>query len=133
MAGCYAKPWPDAVRNRGRMPCETMAGCCAKPWPDAVRNHGRMLCGYALKSIRNLDLMLTVAIGHIGILSEKADESIEVRKIIAASKRLYGLAKFTFYAIADGLTEIFSKLHTGIGRFFFKLPLSPQLVLTGLR
>jgi hypothetical protein len=87
----------------------------------------------SLKSIRNLDLMLTVAIGYIGILSEKINESIEVLEIIAASKRLYGLSKFTFYAIADGLMEIFNKLHTGIGRFFFKPPLSPQLVLPGIK
>jgi hypothetical protein len=50
----------------------------------------------SLKSIRNLDLFLTVAIGHIGILSEKIDESIEVLEIIEASQRLYGLAKFTY-------------------------------------
>jgi len=36
--------WPDAMRNHGRMPCETMAGCHAKPWPDVMRNHGRMSC-----------------------------------------------------------------------------------------
>jgi methylmalonyl-CoA mutase cobalamin-binding domain/chain len=29
--------WPDAMRNHGRMPCETMAGCHAKPWPDVMR------------------------------------------------------------------------------------------------
>ena len=40
--------------------------------------------------------MLTVAIGYIGILSEKINESIEVMEIVEASKRLYGLAKFTF-------------------------------------
>ena len=53
----------------------------------------------SLKSIRNLDLLLTIALGYIGTLSEKIDESIEAREIIRASKRLYGLSKFTFYAI----------------------------------
>jgi len=84
-----------------------------------------------LKSIRNLDLLLTIAIGYIGTLSEKIDESIEVREIVEASKRLYGLSKFTFYAIADGLYEIFSKLYTGIFSFFKKPPLSNQLCLPG--
>ena len=50
-----------------------------------------------LKSIRNLDLLLSIAIGYIGILSEKINESIEVFEIIQASKRLYGLSKFVFY------------------------------------
>jgi len=84
-----------------------------------------------LKSIRNLDLLLSIAIGYIGTLSEKIDESIEVLEIIEASKRLYGLSKFTFYAISDGLFEIFSKLYTGISSFFIRPPLSNQLCLPG--
>jgi len=85
----------------------------------------------SLKSIRNLDLMLSIAIGYIGVLSEKIDESIEILEIIEASKRLYGLSKFTFYAVAAGLFEIFSKLYTGISSFFFKPPRSNQLCLPG--
>jgi len=85
----------------------------------------------SLKSIRNLDLMLTVAIGYIGILSEKISESMEVLEIVEASKRLYGLSKFTFYAISDGLFEIFSKLYTGISSFFIRPARSNQLCLPG--
>jgi hypothetical protein len=85
-----------------------------------------------LKSIRNLDLLLTIAIGYTGILSEKIDESIEVLEVIEASKRLYGLSKFTFYAISDGLHEIFSKLYTGISGFFARPPSSNQLSFHGL-
>jgi hypothetical protein len=81
----------------------------------------------SLKSIRNLDLMLTIAIGYIGTLSEKIEYSIEVREIIEASKRLYGLSRFTFYAISDGLYEIFSKIYTGISSFFTKPSRSNQL------
>ena len=84
----------------------------------------------SLQSIRNLDLLLSIAIGYIGILSEKTDER-QVLEIIEASKRLYGLAKFTFYAIADGLAVIFSKLYTGIGAFFVTHPRSCQLCLPG--
>jgi hypothetical protein len=87
----------------------------------------------SLKSIRNLDLLLSIAIGYIGILSEKIDESSLVIEVIEASKRLYGLAKFTFYAIADGLTEIFSRLYTGISAFFERPPHSNQLCLPGWR
>ena len=85
----------------------------------------------SLKSIRNLDLMLTIAIGYLGTLSEKIGKSIEVTQIIEASKRLYGLSKFTFYAIAYGLFEILSKLHTGVSGFFDKPSYSNQLCLKG--
>ena len=84
----------------------------------------------SLKSIRNLDLLLTIAIGYIGTLSEKIDESIEVLEIIEASKRLYGLSKFTFYAISDGLYEIFCKTRSGISSFFIKPLPSLQLCLS---
>ncbi len=85
----------------------------------------------SLISIRNLDLLLSFAIGYIGILSEKLDESLEVLLIVEASKRLYGLSKFTFYAIADGLYSIFAKLYTGIAAFFSRKPPSNQLCFQG--
>ena len=85
----------------------------------------------SLKSIRNLDLLLSIAIGYIGTLSEKIKESVAVLEIIEASKRLYGLSKFMFYAISDGLVEILSKLYTGIDSFFLKPPRSCQLSLLG--
>jgi hypothetical protein len=85
----------------------------------------------SLNSIRNLDLLLTISIGYIGTLSEKINESIEVLEIIEASKRLYGLSKFTFYAISDGLFEIFCKAYTGISSFFQKPQPSNQLFLKG--
>jgi len=83
----------------------------------------------SLKSIRNLDLFLSIAIGYMGALSKKFDESIEVMEIIEASKRLYGLAKFTFYTISDGLAEIFSKSYVGIRSFLRKPVPSLQLSL----
>jgi len=85
----------------------------------------------SLSSIRSLDLLLSMAIGYIGILSEKIDESIEVLKIIEASKRLYGLAGFKFYAIAYGLKEIFSKLYSGIRVFLRRPTPSSQLCIPG--
>jgi hypothetical protein len=85
----------------------------------------------SLKSIRNLDLLLSIAIGYIGILSERVNESIEVMEVIEASKRLYGLAKFTFYAISDGLAAIFSKLYVGIKSFYRRKPPSIQLSIPG--
>jgi hypothetical protein len=82
-----------------------------------------------LKSIRNLDLFLTIALGHLGALSEKVDDSIEVHEIVVASRRLYGLARFTLYAISDGLFAILSKSYTGIKCFFARPETSLQLAL----
>jgi len=85
----------------------------------------------SLKSIRNLDCLLSIAIGYVGVLSEKIDESIEVREIIEASKRLYGLSKFSFYAIADGLYAIFGKLYSGISCFLERPAPTNQLSIRG--
>ena len=74
----------------------------------------------SLDSIRSLDLLLNISIGYLGTLAEKVDESIIVSRVVEASKRLNGLAKFTLYAIADGMYEIFSKGYTGIQSFFGK-------------
>ena len=74
-------------------------------------------------------LLEMLEIGYMSALSEKFDESIEVMEIIEASKRLYGLAKFTFHAISDGLAEIFSKSYVGIRSFLRKPVPSLQLSL----
>lgn len=81
----------------------------------------------SLKSIRNLDLLLTVAVGYIGFISEKADERIAVIQLIEQSKRIYGVNKFTFYAIAYGLFVVFSKCKQGIDDMLKKKPKSMQL------
>ena len=81
----------------------------------------------SLKSIRNLDLFLTIALGYLGALSEEIDDNILVREIVVASKRLYGLARFTLYAISDGLFAIFNKSYTGIKSFFVRPKPSRQL------
>ena len=83
----------------------------------------------SLKSIRNLDLLLTVAVGYIGFISEKADERIAVMQLIEQSKRIYGVNKFVFYAIAYGLFVVFSKCRQGIADMLKKKPKSTQLSL----
>jgi len=61
-----------------------------------------------------------MAIGYIGILSEKVNDSVAVMEIVNASKRLYGPASFTFCAISDGLSAVFSKSYVGMQAFFVK-------------
>ena len=81
----------------------------------------------SLRSIRNLDMLLTIAIGYIGMISEKHDERATVMEVISISKRIYGTPKFLFYAIADGLFAIFTKCGQGISDLLRKRKKSPQL------
>lgn len=83
----------------------------------------------SLASIRNLDMLLTIAIGYIGFISEKCDERITVMQLIEHSKRIYGANKFVFYAIADGLFVVLSKCKQGIADMLKKKPKSMQLSL----
>lgn len=72
----------------------------------------------SLKSIRNLDMLLTIAIGYVAELSGKS-ENIRLRaEIIEVSKRLFGAPNFVYYAVADGIFEILKAVRSGIGRFF---------------
>lgn len=83
----------------------------------------------SLKSIRNLDLLLTIAIGYISEISGKS-ENIKLRaEIIQVSKRLFGVPDFLYYAVADGIFEILKTVKSGIGTFFSLPDCSTQLSL----
>lgn len=72
----------------------------------------------SLKSIRNLDLLLTIVIGYVTKLSGKL-ENVRLRaEIIEFSKRLFGAPKFIYYAVLDGVFEILKAVKTGFSRFF---------------
>lgn len=74
-------------------------------------------------------MLLTIAIGYIGFISEKCDERITVMQLIEHSKRIYGANKFVFYAIADGLFVVLSKCKQGIADMLKKKPKPMQLSL----
>lgn len=61
----------------------------------------------SLKSIRNLDLLLTIA-RYIAEISGKSENI----------KLLFGVPDFLYYAVADGIFEILKDVISGIGRFF---------------
>jgi hypothetical protein len=67
-----------------------------------------------LKSINNLNKMLTYAIGLIGILSEKIGKREFVNKIIKESKSLKEKVYLWFYQLARGIYNILSKVRSGI-------------------
>lgn len=83
----------------------------------------------SLNSIRNLDLLLTIAIGYIGMISEKADERRLVFELVHVSRRIFGTPKFKFYAIADGILAVFARCKQGVPDLLRKKPISRQLSL----
>lgn len=67
-----------------------------------------------LKSINNLNKMLTYAIGLIALLSEKIGKIEFVNKIIKESKSLKDKVYLWFYQLARGIYNILSKAKCGI-------------------
>ena len=67
-----------------------------------------------LKSINNLNKMLTYAIGLIALLSEKIGKREFVNKIIKESKSLKNKVYLWFYQLARGIYNILSKAKCGI-------------------
>lgn len=71
----------------------------------------------SLKSIRNLDLLLMIAIGYVAEVSGMA-ENIRMRaEIIEVSKRLFGAPDFIYYSVSDGIYEVLKTVRTGLCRF----------------
>ena len=68
----------------------------------------------SLKSINNLNKMLTYTIGLIGLLSEKIGKREFVNKIIKESKSLKDTVYLWFYQLARGIYNILAMVRTGI-------------------
>ena len=67
-----------------------------------------------LESMNNLNMMLTVHLGHIAILADKMNKKLLTIKIIYASKSLKNKAIVWLSQIARGIKEILKYAHTGI-------------------
>ena len=85
----------------------------------------------SLQSIRTLDLLLTLAIGYISMLSDKPFFTRMRFEIIEVSKRLFGAPDFVYYAIADGIYETLKYVKSGLKRLLAIPTPSPQLLLAG--
>jgi len=68
----------------------------------------------SLKSINNLNMLLTYTIGLVGLLSEKINKREFVNKIIKESKSLKDKVCLWFYQIARGIYNILKMAKTGI-------------------
>lgn len=67
-----------------------------------------------LESMNNLNMMLTIHLGHIAMLADKMDKNLLIIKIIYASKSLKEKSIVWLSQIARGIKNILSYAHIGI-------------------
>jgi hypothetical protein len=85
-----------------------------------------------LNAIKNLDLLVTIAIGFLSMLSENID-NIAVIQLILISKRIQKIdaflkdTKFFLYAVSDGISTLFDSIRSGIYNFFTPIPSDNQI------
>jgi hypothetical protein len=90
----------------------------------------------SLNSIKNLDTLLTIAIGFLGMLCEDA-ESRTVVELISVSKRIIKVSSFLkktktlLHAVLDGINAVFASLKCGIAHFFEPILRNTQLCIAG--
>lgn len=68
----------------------------------------------SLKSIKTLNLLVSILTGWLSVMSANRGDSLLLNHIFKCAKRIYAIPRFTLYAVADGIFEIFSKSVTGI-------------------
>ena len=64
--------------------------------------------------MNNLNMMLTIHLGYMAMLSDKIDKKLLVMKIIESSKSLRNKAIVWLSQISRGIKEILKYCHTGI-------------------
>lgn len=67
-----------------------------------------------LKSMNNLNMLLTIHLGHIAMLADKINKNLLCIKILYASKSLKNKAIVWLSQIAKGIKNILKYAHTGI-------------------
>lgn len=70
-----------------------------------------------LKAMNNLNLFLTIHMGHLSMLAEEIDSKLLIIKIIEASKSLRNKVCIWFNQLARGIYEILKQAHTGIKEY----------------
>lgn len=70
-----------------------------------------------LKAMNNLNLLLTIHMGHLAMLAEEIDNKLLIIKIIEASKSLRNKVCVWFNQLARGIYEILKMAHSGIKEY----------------
>jgi len=92
----------------------------------------------SLNSIKNLNLLLTLAIGYIAMLSENSEcttfiELIEISKRVQKTDSFLKKSKFLFYAILYSVTAALASLRCGINKYFAPLSRDNQFMMKGMK
>ena len=74
----------------------------------------------SLKSIRNFNLIVTITVGYIGIMTSEKTDCIFFKELKECSKRIYDIPKFIYYAIGYAIENILVKTKVGIQSFIPK-------------
>lgn len=72
----------------------------------------------SLRSINNLNQLLTYAIGLLGLLTDKLGSTILSRQLIANAKALRKDIQFYYYQIAEGISLTLGYAREGISKWF---------------
>lgn len=83
----------------------------------------------SLQSIRNLNMLATLAAGYIGLTSSVHKDSIFLMELKECSMRIYDIPQFIFYALGYAIESVLSMSRTGINAFFTQKVKSQQLNL----
>ena len=67
-----------------------------------------------LKAMNNLNLMLMIHMGHLGMLIEDMNKKLLTTKIILRSKSIRNKVLIWFNQIARGIKEMLLYSHTGV-------------------
>jgi len=70
-----------------------------------------------LNSMNNLNMLLTIHLGHIGMLAEKMNKNLLILKILYASKSLKEKSIIWISQISRGIKEILKLAHEGIRKW----------------
>ncbi len=76
-----------------------------------------MACRRILKAINNLNLMLMIHMGHLGMFIEDMNKKLLTIKIIESSKSLKNKMLVWFYQVTRGIKEILKYVKEGIKTF----------------
>lgn len=83
----------------------------------------------SLQSIRNLNMLATLAAGYIGLTSSVHKDSVFLMELKECSRRIYDIPKFHFYALGYAIEHVLSMSRTGISAYIPQKVKSQQLNL----
>lgn len=83
----------------------------------------------SLRSIRNLNLLATLAVGYIAIISVEKDNTVFMMELKECSKRIFDIPQFVFYTLGYAIERVLAKTRSGINGFLMKKERSQQMTL----